>query len=275
MDVRELMAEIESLNSMVEHYNSLRSKNMGKKETLEHQCEALFKSYEETYGVKLTPETLDAEFEKVVAEKSHETKLLSDVLSAIKAGQYDHANALMGVKADEQPVYDTNDFSKRKNEIQHSKFEVTGASPVVTTEMERKEVAVSSAKTVVESPSGATGADFEKKNDVTAPVEVAMPKSIPAPVEDDEFVPKMTMPQNKASHPKPTFKVPTDDFEEVVPTKGMTKSEAPMDALEGFTAPKQAAPVPNMFDTAPKAPTAPKKSQALSFEDMFGSAFRK
>lgn len=275
MDVKELMTEINALNSQVEHYNSLRSKNIGKKETLEHQCEALLKKYEETYGVHLTPETLDVEFEKVLSEKSHEAKLLSDVLDAIKAGKYDHANALMGVKADEQPVYDTTSFSQRKNEIQHGKFEVTSSESVVTTEMERKDAAIALAQRVVSAESQGTGANFATSNtSVTTPVEVAAPKSIVAPMEDDDddFVPKMSMPSTKPVHAKPVIKAPMDDFDDQIPTKGMSKAEAPMDALEGFTAPRQAAPTPNMFDSAP---VAPKKPKALSFEDMFGSAFKK
>lgn len=276
MDVNELMREIDALNSQVEHYNNLRSKNIGKKETLEHQCTSLFEQYEKTYGVKLTPENLDAEFEKVAAEKSQEAQLLSEVLSAIKTGRYDHANALMGVKADEQLSYDTNDLTQRKQEITHTNFEVTARTPVVTTEMERKDNAIASAKTAIEVEDVSTGANFDKSNEeVVTPVEVAMPKAIAAPVdEEDDFVPKMAMPQSKPTAVKPSMKAPTDDFDDMPSiNKGMSKAEAPMDALEGFTAPRQSAPTPNMFDSTPTPPKKP--TQARSFSEMFGAAFNK
>lgn len=275
MDVKELMAQIDSLNSQAETINANRVKNIGKKETLEAQCTNLLEQYERKFGVKLTIETLDTEFERVMAEKGQEAKLLGDVISAIQAGKYEQANAIMGVKPDEQPVYDTTDFTKRKQEITHTNYEVQTGSPVVTTEMARQASAVVSAQETLASVATDTGADFTKSNDdVVTPIEVATPKPIAAPVEDDIDdmpVPKITMPAGvKPVALKPSFKVPTDDFDAPEPptNSGMTKEEAPMDALTGFTPPQQAAPT-GMFDTA-----SPKPSGARSFAEMFGSAFK-
>lgn len=274
----ELMQKIEQLNASAEQINAQRTRNLGKKETLEAQCKELFDKYEEVYGVRLTPETLNAEYEKVLAEKAKETALLNDVVTSIQAGRYEHANALMGVKPDEtvNAVFNSDDYIKQKQAIEHTNYVVSGASPV--TEMGRRAEAVANAQATLDSEAVDTGADFAKVNaDVSTPVAMATPHDdIPTPVApvvaEEEVIPRVPTNTGMPVMPKAPV-MPIEDEEDVIPAPKMTKQTAPIDALEGFTMPQQTAPqqtAPSMFDSVASA-----KPQAHSFAEMFGASFSK
>lgn len=274
----ELMQKIGQLNASVEQINAQRTRNLGKKETLEAQCKELFDKYEEVYGVRLTPETLNAEYEKVLAEKAKETALLNDVVTSIQAGRYEHANALMGVKPDEtvNAVFNSDDYIKQKQAIEHTNYVVSGASPV--TEMGRRAEAVANAQATLDSEAVDTGADFAKVNaDVSTPVAMATPHDdIPTPVApvvvEEEVIPRVPTNTGMPVMPKAPV-MPIEDEEDVIPAPKMTKQTAPIDALEGFTMPQQTAPqqtAPSMFDSVASA-----KPQAHSFAEMFGASFSK
>ena len=95
MSVVELREKMSVLNAEVTKINSLRNQNLGKKETLERQCKEMLDSYKAKFGVDLTPDTVSAELEKVMQEKSKEVNILSSVIEALSTGDYDRANAII------------------------------------------------------------------------------------------------------------------------------------------------------------------------------------
>lgn len=93
--IEELRNKMSVLNAEVTKISGMRNQNLGKKETLERQCQEMVASYKSKFGVELTVETVSAELDKVVAEKEKEVELLSSVIGALAAGDYDRANAII------------------------------------------------------------------------------------------------------------------------------------------------------------------------------------
>lgn len=100
-NIKQLNDRVTQLNSRAAQVNNERNQNIGKRDTLIQQREKLLQQYKEKYGVVLTPETLDAEIQKVMSEKEQEANKLESVLNAISNGDYSMANSLMGVKYEE------------------------------------------------------------------------------------------------------------------------------------------------------------------------------
>lgn len=87
----ELLQKISSVNAQVQTLNKERQVNLGKKQALETQLSTAIANYKASYGVDLTPETVEAEYNKVLAEKQAEVAKLETTLSAIKQGNFEEA----------------------------------------------------------------------------------------------------------------------------------------------------------------------------------------
>lgn len=79
---------IKSLNDKVMRYNAERQKQLGAVEAAKKNLESGLASYNSMYGTQLTPETLNAELEKVSATIENEAKELEKLINYIESGAY-------------------------------------------------------------------------------------------------------------------------------------------------------------------------------------------
>lgn len=110
MEISQINQRIAVLNADSKRINNDRAVSIGKKETLQKQMNDALAAYKAKYGVDLTEANLQAEIDRVSAEKLKEVEQIEAVLNLIKLGQYDEANALVSgtpIQADE-PVTPTN-----------------------------------------------------------------------------------------------------------------------------------------------------------------------
>lgn len=106
MEISQINQRIAVLNADSKRINNDRAVSIGKKETLQKQMNDALAAYKAKYGVDLTEANLQAEIDRVSAEKLKEVEQIEAVLNLIKLGQYDEANALVNgtpAKA-EEPV---------------------------------------------------------------------------------------------------------------------------------------------------------------------------
>lgn len=99
--VDSIRARIEELNKQSAYLNSQRSQNIGKRDALSQQCEKLLASYESEYNVKLTPDNLDAEIQRVLADKEVEINTLGSAITAITQGNYSEAYSILGLTTED------------------------------------------------------------------------------------------------------------------------------------------------------------------------------
>lgn len=106
MEISQINQRIAVLNADSKRINNDRAVSIGKKETLQKQMNDALAAYKAKYGVDLTETNLQAEIDRVSAEKLKEVEKIEAVLNLIKLGQYDEANALVnGTPAKtEEPV---------------------------------------------------------------------------------------------------------------------------------------------------------------------------
>lgn len=105
MEISQINQRIAVLNADSKRINNDRAVSIGKKETLQKQMNDALAAYKAKYGVDLTEANLQAEVDRVSAEKLKEVEQIEAVLNLIKLGQYDEANALVSgtpVQAEEQ-----------------------------------------------------------------------------------------------------------------------------------------------------------------------------
>jgi hypothetical protein len=93
----ELLQKISSVNAQVQTLNKERQVNLGRKQALETQLSNAIANYKASYGADLTPETVEIEYNKVLAEKQAEVVKLETTLSAIKQGNFAEAETTMGI----------------------------------------------------------------------------------------------------------------------------------------------------------------------------------
>ena len=98
MNINEIKDRISSINKNIESLNNTRNQNIGRRETLEKSLKEHLSQYEAKYGVKLTNENLQSEFEKVTVQKEEELTKLEKIVSLINAGDLRGANQLAGVE---------------------------------------------------------------------------------------------------------------------------------------------------------------------------------
>lgn len=104
MEISQINQRIAVLNADSKRINNDRAVSIGKKETLQKQMNDALAAYKAKYGVDLTEANLQAEIDRVSAEKLKEVEQIEAVLNLIKLGQYDEANALVSgtpIQADE------------------------------------------------------------------------------------------------------------------------------------------------------------------------------
>lgn len=99
----DLQERIKSLNAKVKELNSIRQKNIGRREALLKQQEDGITMYNQKYGTSITAETIKEEYARVSEEKTKEADLLESIINAIGSGDYDTANKLAGVEIAPQP----------------------------------------------------------------------------------------------------------------------------------------------------------------------------
>lgn len=105
MEISQINQRIAVLNADSKRINNDRAVSIGKKETLQKQMNDALAAYKAKYGVDLTEANLQAEIDRVSAEKLKEVEQIEAVLNLIKLGQYDEANALVSgtpIQAEEQ-----------------------------------------------------------------------------------------------------------------------------------------------------------------------------
>lgn len=105
MEISQINQRIAVLNADSKRINNDRAVSIGKKETLQKQMNDALAAYKAKYGVDLTEANLQAEIDRVSAEKLKEVEQIEAVLNLIKLGQYDEANALVSgtpVQVEEQ-----------------------------------------------------------------------------------------------------------------------------------------------------------------------------
>lgn len=84
----DILAVAEQLNSEVNRLNNERSKLEGKLESAKSNYEKAVKAYEVKYGVKLTEETLQSEYNEVFARTKGAILDLQEKVESIKRGDY-------------------------------------------------------------------------------------------------------------------------------------------------------------------------------------------
>lgn len=102
--IDELRSKIAVVNSTSARLNEQRNKNLGMRETLERQRDTAVKAYMEKYGVDLTKVSMDAEFNRLVQEKSAEVAILEQAITSINAGDYASAKSVLGIDGKSESV---------------------------------------------------------------------------------------------------------------------------------------------------------------------------
>ena len=78
----------EQLNQKVAQLNNERSRQLGMQEAAKKQYDTAIKAYETKYGVKLTPENLQEEYNKAYKELKTNIEVLKRTIEGIENGEY-------------------------------------------------------------------------------------------------------------------------------------------------------------------------------------------
>lgn len=273
MDINALKQKIDGLNKRSAEVNTLRNQNIGRKETLEAQFKKLIAEYKEKYGVDLTPETLDAEIQRVVAEKEAEANKIESALNCIDNGDFSHANAILGVAYEEEAIKNMGQVSKNSamDEIMHRDFNATPSEPTKASEFVASNGGVSAPVVQPVAQEPAPVAQEPVQEAVSEPVVVEKP--VAPPVQEEPVAPP-TPPVAPSAPP-------------VAPSApAQPKVTSAFDFASTFEEDKVAPPTPPTPPVAPKVatpqgnpsglnigvapPEPPKAKTTASFEAMFG-----
>ena len=119
MNVEGLNSRIAVVNAESKRLNNERQVNIGKRETLTKQLNDALESYKQKYGVELTPETLEAELQRVYAEKEAKVVRLETVLNFIKNADYAGAEAFLASESQDTQEQQSQPQSESKSESVH------------------------------------------------------------------------------------------------------------------------------------------------------------
>lgn len=199
MEQTELMQKIEQLNSRVSQLNGQRLTDLGKKQTLQKQITTALADYKSVYGVELTEDSLDAEYNKVEEHLIEESNSLSKLIALIDEGKYSEADA----------------FAKQANGL--------GSQENGSVKTSSESVKISSENTVqgvdnVTNPVGSAvqneGIDVRTQPAGVQGVPTAPSMPAPAPnvneVEDSEPIPAPPTPPTAPSAPTMPNEVPSE-----------------------------------------------------------------
>ena len=131
MEISQINQRIAVLNADSKRINNDRAVSIGKKETLQKQMNDALAAYKAKYGVDLTEVNLQAEIDRVSAEKLKEVEKIEAVLNLIKLGQYDEANALVNgtpAKTDE-PIVPVHEVSANSGVVEQPQIPVQESIP--------------------------------------------------------------------------------------------------------------------------------------------------
>lgn len=84
--------EVEKLNRVASQKNAERQQLIGKREAAQQSFNQAIKAYEAKYGVALTAETLQEEYNRVQSETEKSYKALSDMIQKIENGTYNETS---------------------------------------------------------------------------------------------------------------------------------------------------------------------------------------
>lgn len=195
----ELLQKISSVNAQVQTLNKERQVNLGKKQALETQLSTAIANYKASYGVDLTPETVEAEYNKVLAEKQAEVTKLETTLSAIKQGNFEEAQVEVQQTNTVSPV---NSVEMPQAQVQPAGVEMPQTQPTMVEKPVNVEVPQTQPNMVqparVEMPQA----------DVTQPAmveqtRVVAPTPAPAPHAEAPTPQPVTVPISQAAAPTP------------------------------------------------------------------------
>lgn len=117
--------ELQQLNQRASELNATRQRKLGSIESSTQQLNALLTRYSQQYGVTLTVESLQAEYDKVYTELQQEAKKLSDTITSIDNGDYKQEGE--AYKPLQDPVVD---FSQTNNTpVKEQKQDVSNEQP--------------------------------------------------------------------------------------------------------------------------------------------------
>lgn len=132
----------ESLNSDVTRLNNERSKMEGMLESAKTNYEKAVKAYEMKYGVKLTEETLQAEYNEVFARTKGAILDLQEKIDGIKRGEYkkDIEDVQYDLEPDVEPIRAEKPEPEKKKRGRKPKAEakVEEVAPVVEVNIEEQ-----------------------------------------------------------------------------------------------------------------------------------------
>ena len=194
-----LVERIEALNKKVQALNAENQKNLGRKEQLLSQRDQAIAMYKTTYGVELTPETVQAELDRVSAVKEAEYAKLNQALDLIAENKYDEASKLM-------VDIDYNKGTEEKVEVKQEPVEtVAPVAPVQPTikPAVQEEVAPSAPK--VEAPKVAIPSAFAQSAFASPkqPTQTQAKPKVQVQVDDDDMpIPAAPNPDALANAPQ-------------------------------------------------------------------------
>lgn len=173
----ELLQKISSVNAQVQTLNKERQVNLGKKQALETQLSNAIANYKASYGVDLTPETVEAEYNKVLAEKQAEVAKLETTLSAIKQGNFEEAQVEVQQANTVSPVNSVEVPQTQPNITQPTSVEMPQANAVPPARVEQTHV-------VAPTTAPAPHVEAPTPQPVTVPIsQAAAPTPAPAPTQ--------------------------------------------------------------------------------------------
>ena len=102
------MKEIEALNKKVAELHEARIRQEIEVKTAQERCEAGIRQYQEKYGVALTADTIQAEYDTVEASLIQQTAELKEQMRRIESGEYRGAQDTAPAPATDVTVTGTN-----------------------------------------------------------------------------------------------------------------------------------------------------------------------
>lgn len=259
-DINALSQRIDAVNKQITAVNIERNRNIGKREALERQYEALTTEYKEKYGVSLTAENLAAEVKTVTEEKNAEVEKVEKALQCISAGQFDEAEFILTGKHTEV----------EKNVGINGEAVVAQSEPAQPKVLDTSITAETGVSEDVAVASAVTQSFETVEPAISAPpfVGVAREESVTPPSFPEPTPPVATPPV--ATPPSSVPHTATAVSEDVPVAPPVFGKESPMGAMAGFTKPAQGVPLtmPSTEEVAP--PTPPTGNKPTSFGAIFG-----
>lgn len=248
MEISQINQRIAVLNADSKRINNDRAVSIGKKETLQKQMNDALAAYKAKYGVDLTEANLQAEIDRVSAEKLKEVEQIEAVLNLIKLGQYDEANALVNgtsVQAEEP------------------------ATPVSSGVVEQPAIPVQETAPVKEAVPTPPDLGIPVESVPTPPVQPVQESVPTSPVQESiPTPPDLGFSAKESIHTPPVLGTPVDDIP-TPPTLGTPAESIPTPPDLGIPTP----PSEPSLGVPPTAPMSTPSGQPIaSFNQILGGS---